>query len=97
MRNTTKKRKRLSTLQSSKHDRSTGSNSDSCDDSLYQLHKQSKHIGKQLLNLAYTLPFHCDDDDDDATQDPNLDNPNKPDKDVDLISCFRHMILWIIP
>ena len=40
------------------------------------------------MNLASALPLPADDDDD-TTQDPTLDNPNKPDKDVDLISSSQ--------
>ena len=40
------------------------------------------------MNLASALPLPADDDDD-ATQEPTLDNPNKPDKGVDLISSSQ--------
>ena len=41
------------------------------------------------MNLASALPLPADDDDDDATHEPTLDNPNKPDKGVDLISSSQ--------
>ena len=77
----------IDSFQSSKRERSTGSSSDSCDDSSHQLRKRGKQIGKQLLNLASTLPLPADDND--ATQEPTLDNPNKPDNDVDFISSSQ--------
>ena len=78
----------IDSFQSSKCERSAGSSSDNCDDSSHQLRKRGKQIGKQLLNLASALPLPADDDDD-ATQEPTLDNPNKPDKDVDIISSSQ--------
>ena len=40
------------------------------------------------MNLASALPLPAHDDDD-ATQEPTFDNPNKPDKGVDLISSSQ--------